>query len=90
MNDITHIRWEALRKNTPCRYIVFDKDNTLTAPYRNEFYSKQIQDEVVSIKKNFGPNNIVILSNSAGSKDDHGHKWKREIEKDLDLKVMVH
>ena len=47
---------------------MFDKDNTLTAPYRKEYFSDKIRyailDECVEV---FGEENVAVISNSAGS-----------------------
>ena len=56
------------------RYIVFDKDNTLTAPYERKYFNPQIEQAVLrNCKEAFGENCIAVLSNSAGSKDDKNY-----------------
>lgn len=50
------------------KYIVFDKDNTLTLPYKNDIHYS-IQKTIEVLKLSYG-NNIAILSNSVGSCDD--------------------
>ena len=68
--------------------LVFDKDNTLTAPYVNEIYDtiKESFKEYQSIFKD----NIVIMSNSAGTRDDKNYEDAKKIEIDLGIKVLYH
>ena len=68
VKDISEIDWSALKSNG-IKYVVFDKDNTLTIPYESKFYP-DIQSSIDECKSVYDYNNIVILSNSAGSKDD--------------------
>ena len=68
INDINPTRLSMLG----FKGIIFDKDNTLTAPYVNEIYP--------TIKKAFNKykeifdHNMVIMSNSAGTKDDKNYE----------------
>lgn len=68
--------------------LVFDKDNTLTALYVNEIFPS-IQDSFENFRHCFG-NNLVIMSNSAGTKDDENFKDAIEIENTLGIKVLRH
>lgn len=58
----------------PIKYIVFDKDNTLTLPYdlSDTCISKHtlIAQELELCRKIHGESNVAILSNSLGSSDD--------------------
>ena len=47
------------------KHILFDKDNTLTLPYKNKYFSSEIEQ---SVKNAHVP--VSVLSNSAGSADD--------------------
>ena len=63
------------------RHIVFDKDNTLTAPFERKYFNIEIENAVENkCKKVFGASNVAILSNSVGSKDDKNHEEARMIE----------
>lgn len=55
------------------KYIVFDKDNTLTLPYSSEIYEpiKNSLNECIDV---FGKENVAILSNSIGSSDDKAYE----------------
>jgi len=60
--------------------LVFDKDNTLTAPYVNQIHSS-IEKEFEDYKRIFG-DKIAIISNSAGTKDDKNYKDAIQIKND--------
>ena len=87
VKDISKIDPEKL-KEYGFRGIVFDKDNTLTAPYVNQIYPtiiepfKQYQD--IFSKK------LVIMSNSAGTLDDKNYKDALQIEDELGIPVLRH
>ena len=81
--------------------IVFDKDNTLTAPYSvklhppftQAWYGGRRHQIIISradCKNVFGVENIVIVSNSAGSPDDAGFRQAIEIEQSLGVSVLHH
>lgn len=50
--------------------IIFDKDNTLTAPYVDHVHD-DVKSALEKSKEVFG-DRICILSNSAGTADDRG------------------
>jgi len=69
--------------------LIFDKDNTLTAPYVNELYPS-IKEAFLEYKEVFG-DRMIIMSNSAGVWwDDRGYKDALRIEDDLGIKVLRH
>jgi phosphatidylglycerophosphatase GEP4 len=80
---------DVLKKNN-IKFIVFDKDNTLTLPHKTEFANKDIQNKVSEFKIKFGEENLCVVSNSAGSKDDKNNFEANLIEKTLQLKVLKH
>ncbi len=69
------------------RGLVFDKDNTLTAPYEMHFHPSTV-DIMDEYKRVFG-DAILIDSNSAGTKDDKTDEAKK-IEEHLGIKVLQH
>lgn len=71
------------------RAVVFDKDNTLTAPYALEIHANA-QVGFQNALDTFGASNIAILSNSAGTKDDDDYKDAIEIENSLQIPVIRH
>lgn len=94
-NAIPHFQVKTIDEISPerlweqgVRAVIFDKDNTLTAPYVNEIYP-ELQSVVARFKTVFG-NNMKILSNSAGTKDDKGYRDAVEIEEKLGIPVIRH
>jgi len=69
--------------------VVFDKDNTLTAPYALEIHSAA-QVGFQNALDTFGVEGVAILSNSAGTKDDADYKDAIEIENSLHIPVIRH
>ena len=45
--------------------VIFDKDNTLTVPYKNELHPALL-DTIQQCKETFGESKVVIFSNTAG------------------------
>jgi len=68
--------------------LVFDKDNTLTAPYGLEIFPS-IRESFEKYREVF-LENIVIMSNSAGTRDDVHHREANKIESELGIKVIRH
>ena len=88
VRTIAEIDFTALRENG-IKYIVFDKDNTLTLPYEKDFHPSVLEN-IKLCKKEYSADNIAILSNSAGSGDDKKQNEAKEIEQSLGIKVMNH
>eukprot|EP00252_Welwitschia_mirabilis_P014204 TRINITY_DN31273_c0_g1_i1.p1 TRINITY_DN31273_c0_g1~~TRINITY_DN31273_c0_g1_i1.p1 ORF type:complete len:300 (+),score=25.72 TRINITY_DN31273_c0_g1_i1:166-1065(+) len=86
--DIRWINWEEL-KQRGCRGIVFDKDNTITAPYALNIWPS-IADSLEDCKSVF-KDQIVLLSNSAGlyGFDCDGSEAKA-LEDQIGIPVMKH
>jgi len=87
VKDISKIDPQKL-KEYGFKGLVFDKDNTLTAPYINEIYPT-IQEAFAQYQSTYG-NQIIIMSNSAGTQDDKDYEDAIQIEKDLDISVLRH
>ena len=68
VSSIKNINFEDLQRNK-FKVLVFDKDNTLTAPYSSSFYSKEIEYSISKAKEVFGNDNIGIFSNTLGFVD---------------------
>lgn len=70
VRDMGCVNWLALSRSG-FKFVAFDKDNTLTAPYVNHLNApfKQSLDACIN---SFGRENVVIVSNSAGC-DDPGY-----------------
>ena len=86
VKTINEINFRNLRKNG-IKYIVFDKDNTLTYAYENKFHPS-IVDSIETCKSIYDYGDMVLLSNSAGSKDDQGGKEAVELEEALGIQVL--
>ena len=69
--------------------IVFDKDNTLTAPYESVIHPLAVRG-LESAQSVFGSNRVAVLSNSAGTKDDVGYRDALAIEQSLGMDVIRH
>jgi len=87
VNTITEISPQLLY-DQGVRAVVFDKDNTLTAPYINEIFTT-LKPVVEQFREVFGEN-MAILSNSAGTKDDVDYSDANEIESKLGIAVIRH
>eukprot|EP00026_Physarum_polycephalum_P015134 Phypoly_transcript_15756.p1 GENE.Phypoly_transcript_15756~~Phypoly_transcript_15756.p1 ORF type:complete len:217 (+),score=26.30 Phypoly_transcript_15756:80-730(+) len=86
--DISYISFTNLKK-AGIKGIVFDKDNTLTAPYAPQIYPT-LQTAYESCLETFGPNRVCIFSNSAGSSDDKDFLEAEKISRDLRVHVIRH
>ncbi|KAJ3329597.1 hypothetical protein HDU76_007579 [Blyttiomyces sp. JEL0837] len=89
VTDIRQVDFHGLRKDCGIRIIVFDKDNTLTAPYVDSLHPpfKKAWEECLEA---FGPSNVLIVSNSAGTPDDKDHVSATRIEQALGVPVLRH
>jgi phosphatidylglycerophosphatase GEP4 len=85
---IKQVDWRKLQA-AGIRAVVFDKDNTLTAPFAPTLHAL-VADSVADCVEQFGIDNVAVLSNSAGTPDDKGLIWKSDIEKSTGLSVIVH
>jgi phosphatidylglycerophosphatase GEP4 len=89
VNSILDLDLIKLKNENNVKYIVFDKDNTLTMPYKIEI-EKRLESKIEEFKKIFGEKNLAILSNSAGSKDDKDYIEAKKIENASAIKVVKH
>ena len=68
VRNVDELNYDALRA-AGVASIIFDKDNTLTAPYVDTAHI-DVADSIKRAKDAFGADNCIVLSNSAGSGDD--------------------
>ncbi|KAL4583981.1 hypothetical protein LXL04_008569 [Taraxacum kok-saghyz] len=88
VRDIRYIDWAALRRKG-YEGVVFDKDNTLTAPYSLALWGP-LAASVESCKSVFG-NNIAVFSNSAGLEEyDPDGRKARALEYVIGIRVIRH
>ncbi|KAG9294336.1 hypothetical protein G9A89_001841 [Geosiphon pyriformis] len=88
VKDIRNVDFPKL-KDFGIHAIAFDKDNTLTPPYEDQIY-KPFEVAWKSCKSTFGSENIVIVSNSAGTPDDLNGRQAAKIEQTLGVSVLIH
>ncbi|KAJ1826046.1 hypothetical protein LPJ56_002383 [Coemansia sp. RSA 2599] len=86
--DIRSIPFDQLRQNG-IKYMVFDKDNCLTAPYIDHIHP-EFEVSWNRCKQVFSPENILIVSNSAGTADDACHEAAERVERALGVSVLRH
>ncbi|KAF2074746.1 hypothetical protein CYY_003934 [Polysphondylium violaceum] len=88
LKDIRNINYGEL-KELGFTGILFDKDNTLTEPYKDQVYGP-FQESIKECERVFGKENIAIISNSAGSSDDVNFNKANKIEKEMGITVLKH
>ena len=86
---ISDVNYESMRDNCGIKAIVFDKDNTITAPYENTVHERAAFGLSKALDV-FGHDNVAILSNSAGTKDDANYEDAIMIEKEMGINVIRH
>ena len=85
--DIGHLDFAALRR-AGVKGVVFDKDNTLTAPYVDAVHPAAAAG-LAQCSAAYGPA-LCVLSNSAGTPDDVGGASAARIEAALGVHVVRH
>ena len=89
VRNVDELNYDALRA-AGVASIIFDKDNTLTAPYVDTAHI-DVADSIKRAKDAFGADNCIVLSNSAGSGDDApDYNAARACEAALGLRVARH
>lgn len=89
VQTISEVNYQSMRDQCGIKAIIFDKDNTLTAPYDLKIHDKA-QFGLTRALEVFGHENVAILSNSAGTKDDKGYEDAIKIEQELGINVIRH
>ena len=88
--SVVHINYDKL-KTKGIRYIIFDKDNTVTLPYERRYANSGIEKSILEDCINvFGKESMAFLSNSAGSKDDKNYQEARDCEHELKVNFIRH
>ncbi len=85
--SVASIDFARLFHKDDCRFVVFDKDNTLTLPYHDEVVHKNALDASIKL---FGADHVLLFSNSAGSPDDVEFAEATALEKRLGIRVLRH
>lgn len=87
---MAEVDWKMVQERFPqVTHVVFDKDNTLTAPYKDHLH-KHVEQSLVECIELFGKDRIAILSNSAGTPDDKNFEWKEAVETATGIRVIPH
>lgn len=86
---ISDVNYQSMKDHCGIKAIIFDKDNTLTAPYATEIHELAAVGLRNALEV-FGHDNVAILSNSAGTKDDKNYEDAIKIERDLGINVIRH
>jgi len=86
---ISDVNYQSMRDHCGIKAVIFDKDNTLTAPYANEIHVRAALGLKNALDV-FGHDNVAILSNSAGTKDDKDYEDAIKIEQEMGVNVIRH
>ena len=89
LKNVSQLNYSALKEHCGIRAVIFDKDNTLTAPYGMTIHPDASQG-LEDAKSVFGIRNVAIMSNSAGTLDDPEYQDAKEIEEALGIPVIRH
>ncbi|KAF9478124.1 HAD-superfamily phosphatase [Pholiota conissans] len=88
VKDIRHIDFAAL-KRAGYRGAVFDKDNCLTIPHEDTLVP-ELRESWKQCREIFGENNVLIVSNSAGTYLDAGGLQSESVGYHLGVPVLQH
>ncbi|KAF8418253.1 mitochondrial PGP phosphatase-domain-containing protein [Boletus edulis BED1] len=88
VTDIRQLDFLALRR-AGYRGAVCDKDNCLTIPYKDTLVP-QLVDAWKECREVFGEGNVLIVSNSAGTKHDAGQIQAESVSYHLSVPVLRH
>ncbi|CAO0794501.1 unnamed protein product [Mucor circinelloides] len=89
VDDIRQINFKNLKQNANIKAIGFDKDNCLTAPYVSTIYPP-LTEAWKNCIETFSKDKVLIVSNSAGTKDDVDYKEAQKLEESLGVTVLRH
>ncbi|KAJ7188790.1 mitochondrial PGP phosphatase-domain-containing protein [Mycena filopes] len=88
VKDIRHLDFGAL-KAAGYRGAVFDKDNCLTLPHKDELVP-DLRGAWEDCRQTFGEGNVLIVSNSAGSRSDYAGIQAESVKRSLQVPVLFH
>ncbi|TFK50933.1 HAD phosphatase [Heliocybe sulcata] len=86
--DIRRLDFQALR-DAGYRGAVFDKDNCLTIPHEDRLVP-ELQEAWKECRSTFGHDNVLIVSNSAGTRQDAGAIQAESVSYHLSAPVLRH
>ncbi|CAK5264178.1 unnamed protein product [Mycena citricolor] len=88
IKDIRHLDFAAL-KEAGYRGIVFDKDNCITVPHKDNLVP-ELTEAWEDCRRTFGDGNVLIVSNSAGSHSDPAGIEAESVKRNLQVPVLFH
>ncbi|KAH9925929.1 HAD phosphatase [Epithele typhae] len=88
VKDIRQLDFPALYK-AGYRGAVFDKDNCLTVPHEDRLVS-ELKQAWQECRDTFGPGNVLVVSNTAGSHTDVGEIEAESVTHHLSVPVLRH
>ena len=90
ITNVKFIDFEDL-KAKGIRYLVFDKDNTLTKTYEFNYYDHEIKETIIKAKQSFGFENMLVVSNSIekDKKQENSQKSKIFINEEPLMLLMT-
>ena len=74
-------------KEKGIKFIIIDKDNTITLPLENKIYNGEIAKKINEMKKLFGKKNIAVVSNSIYDKRQKDYKL---ISDNIGVEIIEH
>lgn len=86
--SLEQVPWNVLRRNG-VKYIVFDKDNTLSLCYDDNLH-ESVKPALSVARKLFSTKGCAVLSNSVGCGDDEGDRGAQLVEKSFEIDVIRH
>lgn len=89
VDTVSQVDYAKLQEQHSIRAIIFDKDHTLTAPYDSTLHV-DARVGIQRCRQVFGDEQVAILSNSAGTRDDENHQDAERIEATLGIRVIRH
>ncbi|CED83270.1 Predicted hydrolase (HAD superfamily) [Phaffia rhodozyma] len=88
VEDIRQINFQSLR-DLGYKGVVFDKDNCLTKPYVDTV-EPHLKDSLASSIRAFGLGNVLMVSNSSGTRNDPGHLGAEALYRATQAPVLLH
>lgn len=76
-------------KEADIRAVILDKDNCFALPHSNEVYPPY-KEKFDEIRKAYPGSRLLIVSNTAGTKDDKTGEGKVTLERNTGVEVMKH
>ena len=89
VKDVTYLKWSSM-KQSPVKYVVFDKENTLTEPESDFFKDPKIKRSVRACQNTFGIENVAVISDSTASINTTDLTKSFNLQTQLGMGVIQH